>query len=277
MLEMTIARLYELTILIYALSVLLYFIDFLQHNQKANKTAFWLLAIVWVLQTVFLFLRMLDTGRFPILTLYEGMYFYTWVLITFSLVINRILRVDFIVFFTNVIGFLVLALHTFTPIQHESQVVAQALVSELLIIHITMAILSYGAFSLSFAFSMLYVIQYKLLKEKKWGKRLLRIQDLAKLDHMSYVLNVIGVPMLLLSLILGSIWASVKLSEFQWYDMKVIGSFIVIAAYSYYFYQRLAKGISGKAIANWNIAAFLVVLINFFLFGRLSNFHFWIL
>ncbi|WP_078379504.1 cytochrome c biogenesis protein [Sutcliffiella halmapala] len=277
MLEMTIARLYEFTIIIYALSVLLYFIDFLHNNRKANKIAFWLLAIVWVLQTIFLFLRMIDTGRFPILTLYEGMYFYTWVLITFSLVINRILRVDFIVFFTNVIGFLVLALHTFTPIQHESQVVAQALVSELLIIHITMAILSYGAFSLSFVFSLLYIIQFNLLKRKKWGKRLLRIQDLSKLDHMSYVLNVIGVPMLLLALILGSVWASIKLSNFEWYDAKVLGSFFVITAYSYYFYQRLAKGITGKAIANWNIAAFLVVLINFFLFGRLSNFHFWIL
>jgi HemX protein len=277
MLEMTIARLYEFTIILYALSVLLYFIDFLHNNRKANKIAFWLLAIVWVLQTIFLFLRMIDTGRFPILTLYEGMYFYTWVLITFSLVINRILRVDFIVFFTNVIGFLVMALHTFTPIQHESQVVAQALVSELLIIHITMAILSYGAFSLSFVFSLLYIIQFNLLKRKKWGKRLLRIQDLSKLDHMSYVLNVIGVPMLLLALILGSVWASVKLSNFEWYDAKVLGSFFVITAYSYYFYQRLAKGITGKAIANWNIAAFLVVLINFFLFGRLSNFHFWIL
>jgi HemX protein len=277
MLEMTIARLYEFTIILYALSVLLYFIDYLHNNRKANKTAFWLLAIVWVLQTIFLFLRMVDTGRFPILTIYEGMYFYTWVLITFSLIINRILRVDFIVFFTNVIGFLVMALHTFTPIQHESQVVAQALVSELLIIHITMAILSYGAFSLSFVFSLLYILQYNLLKRKKWGKRLLRIQDLSKLDHMSYVLNVIGVPMLLLSLILGSIWASVKLSEFVWYDAKVLGSFLVIAGYSYYFYQRLAKGITGKAIANWNIAAFLVILINFFLLSRLSNFHFWIL
>jgi HemX protein len=277
MLEMTIARLYEFTIILYALSVLLYFIDYLHNNRKANKTAFWLLAIVWVLQTIFLFLRMIDTGRFPILTIYEGMYFYTWVLITFSLIINRILRVDFIVFFTNVIGFLVMALHTFTPIQHESQVVAQALVSELLIIHITMAILSYGAFSLSFVFSLLYILQYNLLKRKKWGKRLLRIQDLSKLDHMSYVLNVIGVPMLLLSLILGSIWASVKLSEFVWYDAKVLGSFLVIAGYSYYFYQRLAKGITGKAIANWNIAAFLVILINFFLLSRLSNFHFWIL
>ncbi|MBM7620483.1 HemX protein [Bacillus tianshenii] len=277
MLEMTIARLYEFTIILYALSVLLYFTDYLHNNRKANKTAFWLLAIVWVLQTIFLFLRMIDTGRFPILTIYEGMYFYTWVLITFSLIINRILRVDFIVFFTNVIGFLVMALHTFTPIQHESQVVAQALVSELLIIHITMAILSYGAFSLSFVFSLLYILQYNLLKRKKWGKRLLRIQDLSKLDHMSYVLNVIGVPMLLLSLILGSIWASVKLSEFVWYDAKVLGSFLVIAGYSYYFYQRLAKGITGKAIANWNIAAFLVILINFFLLSQLSNFHFWIL
>lgn len=170
-----------------------------------------------------------------------------------------------------------MALHTFTPIQHESQVVAQALVSELLIIHITMAILSYGAFSLSFVFSLLYILQYNLLKRKKWGKRLLRIQDLSKLDYMSYVLNVIGVPMLLLSLILGSIWASVKLSEFVWYDAKVLGSFLVLCAYSYYFYQRLAKGITGKAIANWNIAAFLVILINFFLLSRLSNFHFWIL
>ena len=277
MLEITILRLYELTIILYALSVLMYFIDFLHNDRKANRIAFWLLAIVWVLQTIFLFLRMIETGRIPIFTLYEGMYFYTWVLITFSLIINRILRMDFIVFFTNIIGFIVMAIHTFTPYQHESQVVAQALVSELLIIHITMAILAYGAFSLSVTFSILYLLQYKLLKEKKWGKRLLRIHDLAKLDHMSYVLNVAGVPLFLLSLILGTIWAYIKLPEFQWYDLKVIGSFFVIAAYSFYFYKRLGEGVSGKANANWNITAFLVVLINFFLLGRLSNFHFWIL
>lgn len=196
-------RLHEATVLLYAVSMLLYFIDFLNNNQKANRVAFWLLSIVWVLQTIFLFLYVLKTGRFPVLTIFEGLYFYAWVLISLSLIINRLLRVDFTVFFTNVLGFMVMAIHTFAPVQIESQVLAQRLVSELLLIHITFAILSYGAFTLSFVFSLLYLIQYDLLKRKKWGKRLLRLGDLTKLEHMSYVLAVIGVPLLVVSLILG--------------------------------------------------------------------------
>ncbi|MBQ4865100.1 cytochrome c biogenesis protein CcsA [Priestia megaterium] len=275
MVDMELTRIYELIVILYAVSVLLYFIDFVQNNRKANSIAFWLLSIVWVLQTAFLILRMFETGRFPILTVSEGLYFYAWVLITLSLVINRLFRVDFMVFFTNVIGFLIMAIHTFAPLETYTAVQSERLVSELLIIHITMAILSYGAFSVSFVFSALYLVQYNLLKKKKWGKRLLRIEDLTKLDYMSYVLILIGVPLLLLSLILGIIWAYIKYVDFHWYDTKVLGSFLMFVAYSAYLYARLRRGIQGKAIAIWNIGLFLVLLINFFLFGSLSNFHFW--
>ena len=52
---------------------------------------------------------------------------------------------------------MVMAIHTFAPVQIESQVLALAgLVSELLLIHITFAILSYGAFTLSFVFFSFY-------------------------------------------------------------------------------------------------------------------------
>ncbi|MCU7761859.1 cytochrome C assembly family protein [Priestia megaterium] len=275
MVDMELTRIYELIVILYAVSVLLYFIDFVQNNRKANSIAFWLLSIVWILQTAFLILRMFETGRFPILTVSEGLYFYAWVLITLSLVINRLFRVDFMVFFTNVIGFLIMAIHTFAPLETYTAVQSERLVSELLIIHITMAILSYGAFSVSFVFSALYLVQYNLLKKKKWGKRLLRIEDLTKLDYMSYVFILIGVPLLLLSLILGIIWAYIKYVDFHWYDTKVLGSFLMFVAYSAYLYARLRRGIQGKAIAMWNIGLFLVLLINFFLFGSLSNFHFW--
>ncbi|MFP7734515.1 inner membrane protein YpjD [Priestia aryabhattai] len=275
MVDMELTRIYELIVILYAASVLLYFIDFVQNNRKANSIAFWLLSIVWILQTAFLILRMFETGRFPILTVSEGLYFYAWVLITLSLVINRLFRVDFMVFFTNVIGFLIMAIHTFAPLETYTAVQSERLVSELLIIHITMAILSYGAFSVSFVFSALYLVQYNLLKKKKWGKRLLRIEDLTKLDYMSYVLILIGVPLLLLSLILGIIWAYIRYVDFHWYDTKVLGSFLMFVAYSAYLYARLRRGIQGKAIAMWNIGLFLVLLINFFLFGSLSNFHFW--
>ncbi|USK53939.1 cytochrome c biogenesis protein [Cytobacillus solani] len=275
MFEIYMTRLHEFTVVLYALCVLLYFVDFLTSNRKANRIAFWLLAFVWGLQTIFLFLYMLKTGRFPVLTIFEGLYFYAWVLISLSLAINRLLRVDFIVFFTNVLGFMIMAIHTFAPIQYESHVMAQQLISELLLIHITVAILSYGAFSLSFVFSLLYLIQYDLLKRKKWGTRLKRLADLSKLDKMSFVLNLIGVPMLIISLILGTTWAYIKVPDMIWYDPKVIGSFIVLVIYSIYLYLKVGKGLTGNKLALWNLASFLVVLINFFLFGKLSSFHFW--
>lgn len=274
--DLLMTRLHELTVVLYALSVLLYFIDFLHQNRRANRTAFWLLSFVWILQSVSLYVYMIQIGRFPVLTIFEGLYFYAWVLITLSLVVNHLLRVDFIVFFTNVIGFMILVIHTFAPEQFESTVKAQQLMSELLLIHITVAILSYGAFSLSFVFSLLYLLQYNLLKQKKWGKRLWRITDLTKLEHMSYVLAVIGVPMLLIGVILGTQWAYLKLPNISWFDPKVIGSVCVLAVYCVYLYLRIRKGIAGKTLALWNIAAFLILLINFFLIGNISSFHIWL-
>jgi HemX protein len=275
MLDFHMTRLHELTVVLYAFSVLLYFFDFLNHNRRANKIAFWLLAFVWVFQTIFLTYYMLETGRFPVLTIFEGLYFYAWVLVSLSLGINRLLKVDFIVFFTNILGFIVLAIHTFAPVQYDSHVVGKQLMSELLLIHITMAILSYGAFSLSFVFAILYLIQYDLLKRKKWGPRLKRLPDLSKLERYSYILVVIGVPMLLLSLILGLQWAIIKLPGMPWYDIKIVGSFILLAAYSIFLYLRIRKNLSAKQLAIYNAGTFLFVLVNFFLLGQLSSFHFW--
>ncbi|WP_100331751.1 cytochrome C assembly family protein [Bacillus xiapuensis] len=273
--EQGMTRIHELMVILYAISIMLYFIDFLNQNRKANKVAFWLLSIVWVLQTIFLFLYMKQTGRFPVLTLFEGLYFYAWVLITLSLVINKLLRMDFTVFFTNMIGFIIMVIHTFAPVQVASDAMAEKLVSELLMIHITMAILSYGAFSLSFIFSALYLLQYRLLKLKKWSQRLWRLGDLQKLETLSYILNAIGVPVLLISLILGLMWKVVKLPEVSWFDVKIITSVVLLAVYSSFLYLKVRKEMVGKPLALLNSAAFLIVLINFFLVSRFSSFHFW--
>ncbi|WP_203361590.1 cytochrome c biogenesis protein CcsA [Bacillus sp. REN10] len=273
--EQEMTRIHELMVILYAASIMFYFIDFLNQNKKANQIAFSMLSIVWVLQTIFLFLYMKQTGRFPVLTLFEGLYFYAWILITLSLVMNRLLRMDFMVFFTNVIGFVIMAIHTFAPVQVESQAMAEKLVSELLFIHITMAILSYGAFSLSFIFSLLYLLQYRLLKMKKWSQRLWRIGDLQKLAKLSYIFNATGVPILLLSLILGLTWKVMKLPDVSWFDVKIVASLVLLTIYSIFLYLKVRRGVYDKTLAQLNCAAFLIVLINFFLVSRFSSFHFW--
>ena len=274
MIDINLNRLQEITIILYGLSVLFYFIDFLQNNQKAHKAAFWFLSIVWLMQTIFLFLYMFELGRFPILTLFEGLYFYVWILITFSLILNHFLRTDFFMFFTHVIGFGLMVIHIFSTLQADTAAGAQTkLLSELSMIHITVAILSYGAFALSFVFALLYLIQYDLLKRKKWGKRLNRLGDLAKLEQLSYILVAIGVPLLLLSLILGLEWAYILFSNIYWYDSKILGSFACLIIYGIYLYLKVKKKIYGKSLAYWNIGSFLLVLVNFFFFGSISAFH----
>ncbi|WP_270179479.1 cytochrome c biogenesis protein [Alkalihalobacillus sp. CinArs1] len=267
--------LYDLTISLYALSVLGYFIDFLQNNRKANHIAFWLLSIVWILQSTFLVTQIIAIGGFPILTPFEGLFFYTWVIVSLSLLINWFFRVDFFVFFANVLGFILMTINLFATREQASSMLTEQLMSELSVIHITMAFISYGAFSLSFIFSVMYLILYQMLKEKKLSKRLWRFGDLSQLEKLSYLCTVLGVPLLLLSLILGIVWANLKVDQFSLLDTKVIVSFIVLIAYSMYLYQKVARDIEGKSLALWNVGAFVVVLINVFLSGAFSQFHFW--
>ncbi|TGB04144.1 cytochrome C assembly family protein [Halobacillus salinus] len=265
---------YELILLLYGLSIIGYFIDFVQTNRKANKTAFWLLSMVWVLQTFFLLTQILVEDNLPVMTVYDGLYFYTWILVTFSLMINRLFRVDFLVFFTNVVGFLVMLIHLSTRAQNNLQDQGVNLVNEMLVVHISLAILSYGFFTLSFIFSIMYLLQYRLLKQKKWNAKLFRLGDLTKLDHFSYIAVILGVPLLLIAIILGVTWGYVSPDVFYWYDSKTLGSFLVLLVYITYLFLRVVKGYQGRTISLFNAAAFLFLLINFFLFGSLSNFHF---
>ena len=255
-------------------SVMGYFIDFVEQNRKAKQVAFWLLSMVWLLQTIFLFHQILIEKHFPIGNIYAGMFFYSWILVTLSLAINRWLKLHFFNFFINLLGFFILLLHIVAVAQNKGINQEVQLMNELLIAHITLALTSYGFFTLSFVFAFMYLLQYYLLKEKRGYKWLKRMGDLQRLDHLSRTTITIGVPILLISIILGVVWAYHSGSEFYWYDIKTIGSIVVLLVYIVYLILRAVKGHQSRSVNLYNTAAFLYLLINFLLFNVMSNFHF---
>ncbi|MEC5422027.1 cytochrome c biogenesis protein CcsA [Virgibacillus sp. C22-A2] len=264
----------ELLLIIYGLSLVGYFIDFIQHNQKVNKIAFWLLSMVWAIQTFFLLYQVLIEKNFPIITLNDSLFLYAWVLVTISLIINKLLPINFIVFFMNLFGFFIHLLYVSTTAQQNIHKGGGQLVNEILATHITLAIVSYGFFTVSFLFSLMHIMQHHFLKEKKSFKWIWRFGDLKVLDTYSFRAITIGVPLLLIGIIFGVVWAHVSNSEFYWFDIKTVGSILVLVVYIVYLILRLVSGYQGKALSIYNTAAFLVLLINFFLFSLLSNFHF---
>ena len=276
MADMTMARLHEIMVVLYAVSLVFYFIDYLNKDTVVHRSAFWILSAVYFLQTVFLIMSIFEKQRFPVLTLFEGIYFYAWLLITISIILHLFYKVGYAVFFLNVIGFIFMTIHTFAPVQIEQSPIGEALISELLFIHITFAILSYAAFAMSFVFSILYLLVYKILKKKKWSKQFGRLPSLHQAMIGMKVSVYTGIPLLFVSLVLGMQWAHVALREWSFFDVKIIGSFFLLAIYGSVLFLTRSGKLTGNDLAWANVVAFLCVIINFFLGSRLSEFHFWV-
>ncbi|MFD2637552.1 cytochrome C assembly family protein [Piscibacillus salipiscarius] len=267
-------RIYELIVILYGLSLMMYFYDFVKQDRKANQMAFWLLLLVWFLQTIFLFREIYITGTLPILSITEGLYFYAWLILLVSVVVNYFFKVDFLVFVMNVIGFIIMLVFLVSHLTSGGNTFGDQFIGELLLFHIVLAFLSYTLFTISFAFSVLYLLQFKMLKEKKWGRTLKKLGRLGQMEEWSFLLIIISTPLLFISLILGVVWAYMANELFYWIDPKTIGSFIVIILYGFIIYRKVVNKSVGKDLAHANTMAFAILFLNYFLFSLLSNFHF---
>jgi HemX protein len=258
---------------IYALSLLFYFSDFVGANQNAKRMGTGLLIFVWVLQTIYLVFIIIQMRADFVFTLFEALLLFSWLMVTLSLILNRFFRIEPLVFFANVIGFAVLALHFFShPIGSPEIQQGQAL-NELLFIHATLAIISYAAFSFAAILSGMYLFLHRQLKEKHWSPAMKRMPSLEKIEKYAFYSILSGFPLLLLSLVLGVIWIALRGENSLLVDPKVIHSTFVLLIYLAYLYLRKFSQFSASQLAWWNLGSFAFMIINFLVINLLSGFH----
>ncbi|GGI40283.1 cytochrome C assembly family protein [Mammaliicoccus stepanovicii] len=269
-------RLHEIVLVIYMFCLGCYFYDFIQKNATVRRVGYYTLGIVWIFQTIFLLIYIIETKQFPVLTLFEGFYFYTWMIITVSLVLNYFKSTDLTVFIINLIGFVFLTIHTFRPEQFDTDNTASSVMNELLLIHVSLAILSYVIFALSTSYAILYLLQRKNLKEKKFNQKFFRMGSLEQLEQNIFKFSLVGFLVLLISLILGVQWGIIIIGSEIWFDPKVIGSLVVLLLYGIYLFVRVGNRINTKTLVLANIMIFLVCMINYLIVSKFSGFHQWL-
>src|SRR5699024_3787568 len=134
---------FEIILFIYGLSLVFYTIDLKKNNWAAKKAATGLLGLARLMQSFMIVFELIYMQCLSLLTLNEGIYIYGWILVTLSLLMNRVVEVRFIVLFANLSDFcmfwLALSIHT------EYQVLEEGiqLQPEILIAHIAFTILAY--------------------------------------------------------------------------------------------------------------------------------------
>ncbi|GIP39176.1 protein HemX [Paenibacillus sp. J31TS4] len=264
---------YDAILYIYALSLLFYFSDFASANRSAKRIGTGLLVFVWILQTAFFVMQL---GSLRSFSAYETLFFYSWMLVTVSLLVSRFARIELFVFFVNLVGFAVLALNFFSKPGAVPTLEGWHITDELLFIHVSLAIASYTAFLAAAIFSGMYLFLHRKLKDKKWGGRMKRLPSLETMDQYAWTTVLTGFPLLMLALALGLAWLVLQGSDHLLLDPKVLSSLVLLAVYAAVIVSRSAFQASRQTLAKWILAAFVLVLINFLLSNWLSGFHQWI-
>jgi len=137
----------------------------------------------------------------------------------------------------------------------------------LLSVHVAVAIVAYGTFSISFAAAILYLIQGEN------GRRGLPSREL--LDEISYKAVVIGFPFLTLTIVLGAVWAEVAWAAYWSWDPKETASLVTWLIYGSYLHARVVRGWRGKRAAWLLVVGFGATLFTYFgnlFFGGLHSY-----
>lgn len=271
--ELLLMRLHEAILILYMISIACYFFDFVEKSRRLKRYGYLLLLSVFLLQSTSIILFIFIVGRIPIETINEGFYFFTWLIILISLILSKVIRTEFFIFLMNLIGFVFMMIHTFQPLDLSTGTTVSHMMNELLWIHVTLAIVSYVMFLIAALHAVLYLTQMHQLKQKKFNQKFFRISDLESLSRFVQVFSIIGCVMLLISLILGIYWGIIFEGASIWVDSKVLGSLLLLIGYSFYIFLHQKNKLMMHRLMDLNIVLFLLLLINYLIVSRFSEFH----
>ncbi len=137
----------------------------------------------------------------------------------------------------------------------------------LLTVHVAVAIVAYGSFSIAFAASVLYLVQPD---GGRWGLPKPQI-----LDEIGYRAVVIGFPFLTLTIILGAVWAETAWGSYWSWDPKETASLVTWLIYGAYLHARVVRGWRGSRASWLLVAGFGATLFTYFgnlFFGGLHSY-----
>ncbi|MDA3785862.1 MAG: c-type cytochrome biogenesis protein CcsB, partial [Deltaproteobacteria bacterium] len=258
------------TYLLYAVAAILKQVFFFSQNSKVRPVARHFLLAAGILHTITLVARYFAAGHTPLTTHHDTVSFFAWS-VTWAFLSFR-WRYQ-IKNFGTFVSLVILALITIALFSSQAiNVLPPALQSLWLPIHASIAIAANGFLALGFCGGIMYLLQERELKKKRFGLFYHRLPSLEALDNLSQHCLTIGFPLLTLGIMTGSLWAKQAWGAYWQWDPKETWSLITWLLYAGLLHQRFAIGWRGRRTAIMSVIGFAAVLftlwgVNFLLSG----------
>jgi cytochrome c-type biogenesis protein CcsB len=251
----------QITMALYAVGLLHSLFGFYQKRKLFINLALILVVAGFASHTAFLILLGIERRHFPITNLPESLCFFAWSLtLTFIVAYFR--------YKINVLGAFVLPLVSSLMILselawEENHAIPPILRSNWIYFHGSVAFLAYAAFFLTFISGVLYLIQEKELKSKKFRFFYFRLPSLQVCDELLRRSLFAGFVLMSITIITGAFWAQQAWGHFWSWDPKQTTSLITWAIYLILVLYRLSSSWRGRRAAYISIVGFVSALFTF--------------
>ena len=253
-----------------ALSGFLYFFAFIFHtvaflggSEPVNRWALVWVRIGFLIHTFFFFLETRTQGMvFPVASFGQVMAFFSWSLaFVYLVLLSKVPSESFGLILSPFLSFLVGAgLVRF----HSATTVPPSPMNPYFVLHLGTAFFAYASFTLSFAASVLYLIQYRELKRKRGGNFYQRLPSLEALESLIYQPMAWGSFLLALAVGIGFLWSKSAFGTYWLWEPKTVTTIGIIFFYTALIYFHYGRAVHGKRWVVMNLIAFGLVFFNFF-------------
>jgi ABC-type uncharacterized transport system permease subunit len=249
-----------LTVLFYALSLASYLI-FLNTGKKIpGRVATLLLAGGLVTHYFALLERSRGLHTVPYHDLYGSMSLFGWLLALTYLGLELYHRQRSVgAFVVPFILVFFLAAHL-APADRLSPPPARG---PIFVFHVTLSILAYAAFALSFVLSLIFLVQERILRSRRMSGIVWRLPPLELLESMSQSSVLIGLVTIAIGTLLGFIWVDRLVGQVSFFDPKYVVTLIVLLLYALYFGLARTTGWRGARASKLCVFNFILVFFSF--------------
>ncbi|HWF40295.1 MAG TPA: cytochrome c biogenesis protein CcsA [Candidatus Acidoferrales bacterium] len=261
------------------LSLALYAASFVCYARILYVPNIWVGRAASVLLAAGLFLKyyeLLDRSRImhtvPYDDLYGSMSLFAWLFGITYLVLEIFHRQRTVGAFITFLMFAWVALlGAFAPAQAPNAAPERG---ALFALHVTLNTWSYAAFALSFALSLVYLIQHALLRSRRLSTAFWRFPALEVLDRMARSSVYLGLGLIAVGVPMGLIWAHRVSGTYPLGDPKVLVTAVILVVYvAYLWLSRSAQWRGSRAALlcalNFALVLFSYTVVNFYL----TRFH----
>ena len=238
------------------------FIVFIIKQQRPIfRWSYRLLLAGFVFHTLFLGHQYYALGMAPVLGLKSALSFFSWTIIGAYLILQLRFRL-------MVLGSFVAPLAAFLMIISSSipgtEVVVRPIFRSMwFTAHVGTIFMGNGMFAVAFVAAIMYLIQERQIKKKRFGTFYSRLPSLQTLDSVNYYSLMYGFPLLTIGMITGSVYAQYALGSYWQWDPKEVWSLITWLFYAALLHERLAVGWRGRRASIMSIICFLILIFTF--------------